>query len=215
MTTSKDRVLVLGGKIRLDSVFFFFVFVTHVNVWPFRAGCGFIGRHIVEYLVDNNLASVIRVVDKVPPQIAWLNDRHKAAFESPSVEFHSANLIHQSKRYTFMNNTMECFGKQFFSVFFQVLVITRLTAVLTTPLTVLEKLVSICPTPFTKRGSLNLAWTVHAPLPSSVLDAMLKYRRASWPLAAIKDRSRKTIKSHHLRLLQNTNVMWKKKSKKF
>lgn len=40
----------------------------------------------------------MRVVDKVPPQIAWLNDDHKAAFESPVVEFHSANLIHQGKR---------------------------------------------------------------------------------------------------------------------
>jgi len=59
-------------------------------------GCGFIGRHVVKYLVDNNLASAVRVVDKVPPQIAWLNDDHKAAFESPVVEFHSANLIHQT-----------------------------------------------------------------------------------------------------------------------
>ncbi|XP_026816815.1 uncharacterized protein LOC113556204 [Rhopalosiphum maidis] len=68
---SKDRVLVLGG-------------------------CGFIGRHLVKYLVDNDLASAVRVVDKVPPQIAWLNDDHKVAFESPIVEFISANLINQS-----------------------------------------------------------------------------------------------------------------------
>ncbi|XP_025419035.1 uncharacterized protein LOC112689508 [Sipha flava] len=67
---SGDRVLVLGG-------------------------CGFIGRNMVKYLVDNNLASFIRVVDKVPPQIAWLNDDHKEAFQSSSVEFHSANLINQ------------------------------------------------------------------------------------------------------------------------
>ncbi|XP_050432252.1 uncharacterized protein LOC126840503 isoform X2 [Adelges cooleyi] len=60
------------------------------------AGCGFIGRHIVKYIVDNDLASAIRVVDKVPPQIAWLNDAQKKAFDSPLVEFCSANLIHQS-----------------------------------------------------------------------------------------------------------------------
>lgn len=63
------------------------------------SGCGFIGRHIVKHLVDNNLASKVRVVDKVPPQIAWLNEDHKIAFESPVVEFHSANLIHQSKQF--------------------------------------------------------------------------------------------------------------------
>jgi len=61
------------------------------------SGCGFIGRHLVKHLVDNNLASAVRVVDKVPPQIAWLNDGHKAAFESPIVEFLSANLINLSK----------------------------------------------------------------------------------------------------------------------
>lgn len=49
--------------------------------------------------MDNNLASKVRVVDKVPPQIAWLNEDHKIAFESPVVEFHSANLIHQSKQF--------------------------------------------------------------------------------------------------------------------
>lgn len=59
--------------------------------------------------MDNDLASAVRVVDKVPPQIAWLNDDHKAAFESPIVEFLSANLINQSKlviyyRYLFISN---------------------------------------------------------------------------------------------------------------
>lgn len=61
------------------------------------SGCGFIGRHLVKHLVDYDLASAVRVVDKVPPQIAWLNEDHKAAFESPIVEFLSANLINQSK----------------------------------------------------------------------------------------------------------------------
>lgn len=79
-----------------------FIYIYFFNFIDFfttiRPGCGFIGRHVVKYLVDNDLASVVRVVDKVPPQIAWLNNDHKAAFESSLVEFHSANLIHQGKR---------------------------------------------------------------------------------------------------------------------
>ncbi|EDO44998.1 predicted protein [Nematostella vectensis] len=57
-------------------------------------GLGFVGRNLVCYLVDNELCSKIRAVDKVPPQTAWLNERHKAAFEHSSVEFRSANLVH-------------------------------------------------------------------------------------------------------------------------
>ncbi|XP_077288188.1 uncharacterized protein LOC143912728 isoform X2 [Arctopsyche grandis] len=56
-------------------------------------GCGFIGRNLVEHLVINNLASIVRAVDKVPPQIAWLNKKHTAIFENPKVEYKSANLI--------------------------------------------------------------------------------------------------------------------------
>lgn len=58
---------------------------------------------MVKYLVDNNLASLVRVVDKVPPQTAWLNDDHKAVFNSSIVEFHSANLIHQGKKKNLIN----------------------------------------------------------------------------------------------------------------
>ncbi|XP_003395101.1 uncharacterized protein LOC100644395 [Bombus terrestris] len=56
-------------------------------------GCGFIGRNLVEYLLDNDLVSFIRVVDKVPPQTAWLNTKHQQLFEHPLLEFKSANLI--------------------------------------------------------------------------------------------------------------------------
>ncbi|XP_046857519.1 dTDP-glucose 4,6-dehydratase 2-like [Xenia sp. Carnegie-2017] len=59
-------------------------------------GLGFIGRNLVTYLVENDLCSKIRAVDKVPPQTAWLNERHKQAFENSSVEFKSANLVHTS-----------------------------------------------------------------------------------------------------------------------
>lgn len=47
----------------------------------------------MEYLLENDLVSFIRVVDKVPPQTAWLNPKHQQLFEHPSVEFKSANLI--------------------------------------------------------------------------------------------------------------------------
>ncbi|XP_017885506.1 uncharacterized protein LOC108628246 [Ceratina calcarata] len=56
-------------------------------------GCGFIGRNLVEYLLDNDLVSFVRVVDKVPPQTAWLNSVHQKLFEHPLLEFKSANLI--------------------------------------------------------------------------------------------------------------------------
>ncbi|XP_011875987.1 PREDICTED: uncharacterized protein LOC105566526 [Vollenhovia emeryi] len=56
-------------------------------------GCGFIGRNLVEYLLDNDLVSYVRVVDKVPPQTAWLNAKHQRVFEHPLLEFKSANLI--------------------------------------------------------------------------------------------------------------------------
>lgn len=56
-------------------------------------GCGFIGRNLVEYLLDNHLVSYVRVVDKVPPQTAWLNTKHQRLFENPLLEFKSANLI--------------------------------------------------------------------------------------------------------------------------
>ncbi|XP_065841954.1 dTDP-glucose 4,6-dehydratase-like [Oscarella lobularis] len=55
-------------------------------------GTGFVGRHLTTHLVENDLASKIRIVDKVPPAMAWLNDKHKAAFGDARVEFKSANL---------------------------------------------------------------------------------------------------------------------------
>lgn len=56
-------------------------------------GTGFVGRHLVDHLLKSDVASKIRVVDKVPPQMAWLNSAHKALYENPAVEFKSANLI--------------------------------------------------------------------------------------------------------------------------
>ncbi|KAG0242753.1 hypothetical protein B0O80DRAFT_437388 [Mortierella sp. GBAus27b] len=53
-------------------------------------GVGFIGRNLVAYLVENNLAAEIRVVDKALPQTAYLNKRFQAAFEK--VEYQQGNL---------------------------------------------------------------------------------------------------------------------------
>jgi len=35
-------------------------------------GLGYIGRFLAKYIHDNNLASELRLVDKVLPQLAWL-----------------------------------------------------------------------------------------------------------------------------------------------
>jgi len=64
---SKPRVLILGGV-------------------------GFIGRNLVQYLVENDLVSKIRVADKVLPALAGLSTAQKAIFEGDKVEFKQANL---------------------------------------------------------------------------------------------------------------------------
>lgn len=56
-------------------------------------GCGFIGRNLVKYLVDNNFASKIRVVDKKIPEMVGLSKTYSGAFEK--VEFVQANLVNQ------------------------------------------------------------------------------------------------------------------------
>ncbi|GBP21577.1 hypothetical protein EVAR_9762_1 [Eumeta japonica] len=60
-------------------------------------GCGFIGRNLVDHLISSNLVSAVRVVDKTPPQLAWLNSHHTKIFEDPRVEYKSANLINTGK----------------------------------------------------------------------------------------------------------------------
>lgn len=60
-------------------------------------GCGFIGRNLVEHLITNELVSELRVVDKTPPQMAYLNQAHAKIFNNPLVEFYSANLINPRK----------------------------------------------------------------------------------------------------------------------
>lgn len=60
-------------------------------------GVGFIGRNFVAHLVENDLAAEIRVVDKVLPQTAYLNQRFKNAFTK--VEFMQGNLSNAGTLY--------------------------------------------------------------------------------------------------------------------
>lgn len=56
-------------------------------------GCGFIGRHLVSYLVKNDLAQRIVVADKSMPITSSLNKEHGAIFERKElVEFKQADL---------------------------------------------------------------------------------------------------------------------------
>ena len=41
----------------------------------------------------------MRVVDKVPPETAWLNNKHQQLFSIPKVQFTSANLINPGMCY--------------------------------------------------------------------------------------------------------------------
>lgn len=59
-------------------------------------GCGVIGRNLVAMLVERELCSLIRVVDKTLPALAFLAPDHAAAFKSPSVEFVQGDLARQA-----------------------------------------------------------------------------------------------------------------------
>ena len=54
--------------------------------WLLAGGMGVIGRNLVKYLLDNKLASEIRVGDKRAPFMAFLGGDHKAALEDGAVE---------------------------------------------------------------------------------------------------------------------------------
>lgn len=55
-------------------------------------GCGFIGRHLVSYLVKNDLCSLIRVADKSMPVMSYLSKEFESVFENPTVEYKQADL---------------------------------------------------------------------------------------------------------------------------
>jgi len=53
---------------------------------------GFIGRNLVEFLLRSGGCSLIRAVDKVFPQTAFLNKAHTDVFSDPTVQFMQGNL---------------------------------------------------------------------------------------------------------------------------
>lgn len=59
-------------------------------------GCGFIGRTLVQHLVENNLASKILVVDKAMPQLSPFNKAQTAAFDSATVIYKQGNLSREA-----------------------------------------------------------------------------------------------------------------------
>eukprot|EP01101_Sappina_pedata_P013131 TRINITY_DN9423_c2_g1_i1.p2 TRINITY_DN9423_c2_g1~~TRINITY_DN9423_c2_g1_i1.p2 ORF type:complete len:365 (-),score=192.98 TRINITY_DN9423_c2_g1_i1:143-1237(-) len=63
--SAKPRVLVLGG-------------------------CGFVGRNLVQYLVEKDLASKVRVADKMLPALAGLSEKQKEIFAK--IESKQVNL---------------------------------------------------------------------------------------------------------------------------
>ncbi|XP_065577001.1 uncharacterized protein LOC136038009 isoform X2 [Artemia franciscana] len=73
-------------------------------------GCGFVGRNLVELLVKEPDVAFIRVVDKVPPQMAWLSRKHASVFESEKVQFSSCNLLSKlSREKVFLREGMRSF----------------------------------------------------------------------------------------------------------
>ena len=54
-------------------------------------GTGFIGKNMVQYLVDYKIAGRIKVVDKVPPEMAYMDEKFDATFAK--VEWLQADLI--------------------------------------------------------------------------------------------------------------------------
>ena len=67
-------------------------------------GTGFIGKHLVAYIVEYNLASRIRIADKTPVQMAWLDAHFEAVFNDPRVEFAQVDLVLQTGRDKAFNN---------------------------------------------------------------------------------------------------------------
>ena len=57
-------------------------------------GLGFTGKNFIQYLVENELASYIRVADKVLLETVHLNEKQREAFKK--VEVHQKDLVDPS-----------------------------------------------------------------------------------------------------------------------
>ena len=55
-------------------------------------GCGFIGRNLVEYLLNENLTGEIVVADKLMPVLSYMSETHSQCFENEKVVFIQADL---------------------------------------------------------------------------------------------------------------------------
>lgn len=55
-------------------------------------GLGCIGRNFAKYVLQFNLASQVRIVDKVVPSMAYLTDEFKTILDDPRVDIVQANL---------------------------------------------------------------------------------------------------------------------------
>lgn len=55
-------------------------------------GCGFVGRNLVYYLVQNRLCSYIKIVDKSQPLTSFFHTKFIDVFENSIVEFQQADL---------------------------------------------------------------------------------------------------------------------------
>ncbi|KAJ1503219.1 hypothetical protein HMI55_002552 [Coelomomyces lativittatus] len=98
-------------------------------------GLGFIGRNLVSYLLHSGVTpSNIRVVDKVLPSTAWLNEGHQVSINQ--VDFKQANLVNpgnlkkkrnttvsvenikekKKKKLTQLNSTVYC--PRYFSLYY-------------------------------------------------------------------------------------------------
>ncbi|KAH0789481.1 NAD-dependent epimerase/dehydratase family protein [Histomonas meleagridis] len=58
-------------------------------------GTGFVGRHMVRYLIENDLASLIRVCDKNRPEMSWFTEPDFQLFKNPIVEYKMSNLVNE------------------------------------------------------------------------------------------------------------------------
>ncbi len=54
--------------------------------------CGFIGRNLVHFLVQNRLCSYIKAVDKSMPLTSFFHPMYTRAFEDSVVEYQQADL---------------------------------------------------------------------------------------------------------------------------